>query len=100
MTDINQTAPTATPGLDLDAVGREIASVLEGADRYPERSWMSLRDALRNTAPTLIAEVRALRAKLAEAKRLGLEACRASGAAPGGAVYAQIAAIAAAMEAL
>ena len=64
MTDINKTAPTATPGLDLDAVGREIASVLEGADRYPERSWMSLRDALRNTAPTLIAEVRALRADL------------------------------------
>ena len=74
-------APTAAPALDLDAVDAQ-------------------RSASGQVIPALIAEVRALRAKLAEAKRLGLEACRASGAAPGGAVYAQIAAIAAAMEAL
>ena len=109
---VDRPAPTAAPGLDLDAVEREV--------RDDEIDGLA-----RAYAPALIAEVRALRAevaerretasrqlaaiarhhdrisaKLAEAQRLGLEACRASGAAPGGAVYAQIAAIAAALEAL
>jgi len=97
--------PTPAPGLDLDAVERAERAMTPGpwhgsgcsfghgiVQRTGNGSAHGFQDdapcsfdvgaanaagivALRNAAPALIAEVRALREKLAEAKRLGREAC-------------------------
>ncbi len=98
---VGRPAPTATPALDLDAVEAAHARMTAGEWRTvnrksitvdmngenPERvEWVDFGHhptdadlagivALRNAAPALIADVRSLRAKLAEAKRLGREAC-------------------------
>lgn len=66
--------PTPAPGLDLDAVERDVAH-LDGPHSLFDDRTLGRVLAVCNAAPALIAEVRALRAALTEAKRLGLEAC-------------------------
>lgn len=101
---VDRPALTPAPGLDLDAAEKRAAGfrgaframsydsgdemlefVSDGADPTrddDEIAQFACDDetqraivATLNDAPALIAEVRALRAKLAEAKRLGMEAC-------------------------
>ena len=60
---------------DRLAVDADANGYTEGALRPAVRAQRAAEIALRNAAPALIAEVRALRAALTEAKRLGLEAC-------------------------